>query len=98
MQWDYDVKTFLYFQMRIQKCYSVNSTQEHLYAARIRAIAEGGEFATADTGFSQPTLPFFTATEALQTPVMFTENLNSRGFTLRWIPPKMLPVKPSNTI
>ena len=88
IKWDYDVKTLPLFSNPEPVIYFSELTSGAPHAARIRATAEGGELATADTGFSQPTLPFFTVREALQTPALFTENLNSRGFKLRWIPPE----------
>ena len=77
--------------------YSVNSTSGAPHAARIRATAEGGELANADTGFSQPTLPFFTVTEALQT-LFVHRKPELSGFYTEVDSPKTLPVKPSNTI
>ena len=88
VQWDYDVKTIPLFAIEDSEVLFSELNSGTPYAARIRAIAEDGKFANVDTGFSEPTLPFFTATEALEAPVILTENLSTRGFTLRWLPPE----------
>ena len=88
VQWDYDVKTIPLFANEESEVLFSELNSGTPYAARIRAIAEDGKFANVNTGFSEPTLPFFTATEALEVPVILTENLSTRGFTLRWLPPE----------